>query len=84
MIGGGAEEFGWVLLAAIGAYVVVGATVGFAVRDAYERIGAGKLALDVSDHVAPEPIESPAGQAEVQQLLDAIEAVRRERDARRS
>ena len=76
-------EFGVVLLVAIGAYLVSGIAVGWTVRDAYEQIGSGRFALDVPDRVPPAPANSRAGQAEVQQLLDAIEAVRRERDERR-
>jgi hypothetical protein len=51
----------------------------FGIRDPYMEVGGGPFALDVPDSVPPPPLDSKHGQAEVQQLLDAIEAVRAER-----
>ena len=51
----------------------------FGIRDPYGEVGHGSFALDVPDSVLPPPLDSGSGQAEVQQLLDAIEAVRAER-----
>jgi hypothetical protein len=59
---------------------IVGAFISyFGIRDPYREVGHGPLALDVSDSVAPPPLDSKRGQAEVRQLLEAIETVRAER-----
>ena len=44
--------------------------------DPYGEIGGGELALDVSDHVPPPALDSPEGQAEVEQLENAIDDLR--------
>ena len=54
----------------------------FGIRDPYADVGHGSFALDVPDSVPPPPLDSGGGQAEVQQLLEAIEAVRSERRER--
>jgi hypothetical protein len=59
---------------------IVGALLSYVgIRDPYSEVGHGPLALDVRDSVPPPPLDSSRGQVEVQQLLDAIEAVRGER-----
>ena len=74
-----ATEFELVLIIALVACVLSGLWTSWAVRDAYEQLGRGELALDVSDRVEPPALESPRGQAEVRQLLDAIATVQRTR-----
>lgn len=68
-------EFETALFAAVVACLATGLVTSVAVRDAYEQLGHGELALDVPDRIEPPPLESPSGQAEVQQLLDAIATV---------
>jgi hypothetical protein len=65
------------------ACLATGILTSLAVRDAYEQLGRGDLALDVPDGIEPPPLESLAGQAEVQQLLDAIATVQRDPEERR-
>jgi hypothetical protein len=54
--------------------------INAALPDPYSEIGAGDLALDVSDNVPAPPLHSPAGQAELQQLREAIAAVQAARE----
>ncbi|MEA2271832.1 MAG: hypothetical protein QOI98_540 [Solirubrobacteraceae bacterium] len=72
-------DFEVVFLIALATSFISGIWAAWAVRDAYEQLGRGHLALDVPDRVEPAPLESATGQAEVQQLLDAIAVVRRGR-----
>jgi hypothetical protein len=72
-------EFEVVFLIALATSFISGIWVVWVVRDAYEQLGRGDLALDVPDRVEPEPLESATGQVEVQQLLEAIAVVRRKR-----
>jgi hypothetical protein len=44
--------------------------------DPYREIGGGELALDVSDREAAPPLNSPAGQEELEQLKRALEGLR--------
>ena len=75
-----AAEFEMVLIFGLVACVLSGLLTSWAVRDAYEQLGRGDLALDVPDRIEPPPLESPKGQAEVRQLLDAIATVQRTRE----
>ena len=71
-------SFELVILAAVAVGVAGGILSYFGVRDPYREVGHGAFALDVPDNVTPPPLDSERGQAEVRQLLEAIEAVRAE------
>jgi hypothetical protein len=74
-----AAAFELVFFIAGSAFLATGLWTLWAVRDAYEQMGGGRFALDVPDRTPPEPLESPVGQVELQQLLDAIALVQRTR-----
>ena len=72
-------DFEVVFLIALATSFISGIWAVWAVRDAYDQLGRGPLALDVPDRAEPAALESATGQAEVQQLLDAIGEVRQRR-----
>jgi len=73
--------FGVVCIVIVVFALVYGLWVNALVRDPYEQIGGGKMALDVPDNVPSPPLDSPAGRAELHQLQEAIAAVRAAREA---